>query len=405
MQQQIIKELLDPVQFEEYGSSIRKVHFRDNPVAEDSYKHLKEYYKNNKEQLSAADLENIHLSTIVDSRENVINEIKDFYTEVKETDEQQPIKYLLNKIKLQDVIEKSVGKLTAGIANPEVKEVENIVDDLVKALEKDKESEAKLELPTLEEFTKSMDAVNEMHWSCHKFNEVVYGFGQGRSCLVFALSNMGKSSWCLNEVHNFMQQGKKVLDISVSEDPIGRRLPRLLQSVYHRPYNEIEERKQDYYADFLNHYKDLYRFKYLATGCHVSEILKDIEDFQPDVVIVDGFSKMRVSKGDSNRATELGVILAHLKSYAELYKFGVIPVCQAAATAKGKAKLTMGDIADSKVAVPAELEMAIGIGFDGENSGQSNRRTISTAKNKLGPEGYRLDYTFDMITNTWKVAG
>ena len=214
---------------------------------------------------------------------------------------------------------------------------------------------------------------------------------------------MGKSSWCLNEVHTFMQQGKKVLDISVSEDPIGRRLPRLLQSVYHKPYHEIEERKSDYYTDFLNHYKDLYRFKYLATGCHVSEILKDIEDFQPDVVVVDGFSKMKVSKGDSNRATELGVILAHLKSYAELYKFGVIPVCQAANTARGKAKLTMADIADSKVSVPAELEMAIGIGFEGDNAGQSTRRTITTAKNKLGPEGMRMDYEFKQLTNEWKI--
>ena len=79
MQQQIIKQLLNQKVFEDYGSSVRKVHLRDNAIAEDAFKHLKEYYKNNTTGISAKQLEDIHLSTLVDSRENIINEIKDFF--------------------------------------------------------------------------------------------------------------------------------------------------------------------------------------------------------------------------------------------------------------------------------------------------------------------------------------
>ena len=88
---------------------------------------------------------------------------------------------------------------------------------------------------------------------------------------------------------------------------------------------------------------------------------------------------------DVNHAKSIGLNLAELKGLSETYDFGCIPVCQAADSARGKTILSMQDIADSKVDVPGELEIALGMA-PGETT--KDLMYFTLAKNKLGAEDH-----------------
>jgi KaiC/GvpD/RAD55 family RecA-like ATPase len=384
MHPQIIKALLEKPVFDEACLVIGKDTFSGNSIASDSYDCLKSYYSEHDNELSVEELRDYHKQLLcLGQKESRIAMVDDFYIQVEEADVDSIGGKLVDALRIRGGMDKYTNAFTRLTEMPDKEKIRQLGENLVQLAGEESVEDNTFELPSVEDFCKDMESISKWDVSCPAMDEMMQGFGPGRSWLVFGLSNVGKSSFCINEAVHFMKQGARILDVSVSEDPLSRRIPRILQCCYNINFSELQEGKAEYYERFLEEFGELYRFNYMSSGASVRELKPMIEQFEPDILIVDGYWKMILNKSkDKNDAQARGMLLAELKSYAEEYQFGVIPVQQAADSARGKTLLTMQDIAGSKVDVPGELEIATGISA-GENRGVI---TINFAKNKLGPE-------------------
>lgn len=383
MHDKIIKTLLEPDNFKQYGSLVNKQTFGDDRAAYKAFRCISSWFEDHDKALSVEELETLHrgvLGPTVHKRDLEDTEL--FYEGLRSCEATESAEFYLQTIKRQNLLLDAGTELINLAQETDSEKVSALLDGLRDKLEVQAATEME-GLPSVEEFCKTLDAVHKWDMPFPELNERVQGFGPGRTMLIFALSNVGKSSFCVSLINGFLQQGARVLDVSITEDPLSRRIPRLLQAMNHMSYTDIEARKAELYEGFLEQYGDQYLFRYDA-GMTASKLRKLAETFQPDIMVVDNFSKLqRTGRKELNHAKTLGLNLADLKGIGEEYQCGVIPVCQASDTARGKRVLTMADIADSKVDVPGELEIALGIAPAEAGAPQ---RHFNLAKNKLGPE-------------------
>lgn len=404
----LLKSLLEKDNYDEFGSSILKRHLTGSYNAKiDSIewqvfsKTLKPYMKEAKRDIEVDALEQVHMSSLQDSRTDVLTEHQNFFKKLKELNvEKSEVGFYLRKCKTQVLAEKLVTDINLQISSPDVDSFRDTLEDGLKSLG-DTTGETSLTLRSPEEAFATFDSVNEFEWACPRFNTMAGGFGRERSCLLFALSNMGKSSFTINNIAPWVKSGLKVLDISVAEDTETRRIPHVIQTLKGTTRSEISENYREEYTNFYNEYKENYAFIHISTGTNVSELRKYIKEFQPDILIVDGFGKLSKGKSEVNHAKLLGLISSDLKSMAVEFNLGLVCICQAANTARGKTKLSMMDIADSKVDVAGEFEIIAGIGCESAEPNLSPNRVINFSKSKLGEEG-ELGYRFTKETNKWE---
>jgi hypothetical protein len=409
---QILHKLFDPEYFKKYAHLLtQEEHFKDDFLAWDIFLHLQDYYASNTQPIKPEQLCLIHASLgKLGMSERKQKPIQERYLEIAAQKDEQPVDYYLAKLNKQHIILGLTNELADIAAGDSDKDVVGVIDSYRSKLTNQASEQEVLALPSVDEFMKNVGGVETWHWPLPKLSETLHGFGAGRSCLIFGRSNVGKSSFTLFCIRSFLEQGARVLDLSIMEDPFVRRMPRLLQTMTGLDYTKTLENRQRLYQKFLDKYGDNYLFRY-DPALNIAKIGKLAERFKPDIVVVDNFSKVnRFSKQEINHAKALGLILADLKGLAETHGFGVIPVCQAAASASGDPRaakpegkmpvetLTMAHIADSRVDVPGELEMAIGIAA----SNTSERiMYLNIVKNKLGAET-RIPLFVDKATNQWK---
>lgn len=383
----LIKALFKPNTWKDCKHVIKKQLFQGDEDAWLIVSTLKRFYSDSPDATPSIESirDYIVTSVLAGEKESKRNEISQRLDEIAaSSDDGASGSFIAKQLITQAVVIELGASLSEQASNPDIEEVINSLDQAKARLVKHADRRAELLLPTLDEFCSTMELVSKWQFSLEGLNIRTQGFGPGRSALIFGLANVGKSSLTLELIRGFLKQGAKVLDISINEDPFSRRMPRLLQAMSKTPkhYVDVVENKRSMYEKFTTKYSKQYRFVY-DPAASITKIRRWVEEFKPDIVIVDNFSKVqRNDKHDVNHAKSLGLILSDLKGLAEEYGFGVIPVCQAAASANGKTRLTMADIADSKVDVPGELEIAIGIakGDVGEI------RYINLVKNKLGKE-------------------
>lgn len=383
---QLLKSMFERENYEQYADVLSPERLEElNQQAPVCFDILKKFYKEYDDSPSLEMVKDYHLNNVlktVSKNGAQVDNATALYEMLETTEVDNSAKFLAEQVHLSDIVNRIGSSLVKHTANPDRDEVLELLETTKAQLERENKEEASY-LPTVEEFCKTLDSVHKWDMPFQALHDRTHGFGPSRSMLVFALSNVGKSSFCLAAAVGFMKQGAKVLDLSITEDPFSRRMPRLMQAAYGLTYMDIEQDKEGTYERFLAEYGDQYAFVYDA-GMTFPAIRKHIKAFEPDIVIVDNFTKInRKSKQDVNHAKSIGLNLAELKGLSEEYNFGLIPVCQAADTANGKTVLTMRDIADSKVDVPAELEIAVGIA-----AAPSSKELLyfNLAKNKLGPE-------------------
>lgn len=211
----------------------------------------------------------------------------------------------------------------------------------------------------------------------------------GQHIVVFGRTEVGKSTFVLNLCAGFLKQGLKVLYIG-NEDPIDAIKFRFLCRVAKVTAGEAHSDR----AGVLSRYADRgaadrVRFLHLSPGS-VAAIEREIEDYEPKVVIVDQIRNLDGPEPDITRRLEANA--TRFRGLLSRHGLLGVSVTQASDRSTGHNQdppiwLSTGDCADSRVGLPAQADLMLGIGANNAMM-QQNQRAISLVKNKLaaGPQ-------------------
>jgi archaellum biogenesis ATPase FlaH len=207
------------------------------------------------------------------------------------------------------------------------------------------------------------------------------GVKRGHHIIIFARPETGKSMTVINMSCGFLRQGLRVLYVineDRPEDIIIRHVANL---------SSMTKKEQDANTDKAVQLSESVGFHNLyvanASPGTPEQIDKLVEQFQPDVLIVDQLRNLKV-KAD-NRVLQLEEAATAMRTLGKKRNILVISVTQAGDSADGKAILEMGDVDFSNTGIPAQADLMIGIGMDDVLEAE-NRRMFNLPKNKISGE-------------------
>lgn len=206
------------------------------------------------------------------------------------------------------------------------------------------------------------------------------GLLRGHHMLVFARPEAGKTMFVVNAIAGFVSQALRVLYIG-NEDPIDDIVMRLVGRLADMTRHEIIDNPQR--ADELARSRgyDNVVLAGLAPGTP-REIEALVEEYKPDVLVVDQLRNLGVGKED-NFTRKLEIAAQQVRALGQRHNAVVLSVTQAGDSASGKAVLDMGDVDSSNTGIPAQADVMVGIGMTDEDEAMG-RRVISMPKNKAG---------------------
>lgn len=214
--------------------------------------------------------------------------------------------------------------------------------------------------------------------------------------VVFAPTDMGKTLFAVNMSYGFLKQGLKVLYVG-NEDPGEDILTRLLTRMTGMEVDEI--RRDPARADEIAKEKGYHNFILVeADPGTEAEIRAFVEEYEPDVLIVDQIRNLNMN--ESNKVLQLERAAQMMRNIGKRY--GVLPVSftQAGDSATGKVFLSRGDIDYSNVGIPGTADVLIGIGADDDMEIRGDRM-LTLVKNKRGgnkePIRVKFDYRLSKV--------
>lgn len=207
------------------------------------------------------------------------------------------------------------------------------------------------------------------------------GARPGHHVLVFAPTEMGKTLFVINMVAHFLRQGLKVLYVG-NEDPAADIILRIIcrLSGMDKFAVKADAEKAQRACDEANY--GLLTFADLAPG-NFARIGNLVKRYGPDVVILDQLSNINVNVSRNESKTgSLEQAAKEARSLAKKGKLLVVSVVQAADSATGKVVLGRGDVHNSNVGIPGQIDLMLGIGAD-EAMEARGLREITIVKNKI----------------------
>jgi len=233
--------------------------------------------------------------------------------------------------------------------------------------------------PDLEEIFKARDPSNRLSVTPPQLNDALEGgFLRGHHCVLFAVTDLGKTLMSLDLARNFIENGYKVLYVG-NEDPLSDLLERFLVSITQK--DKWTVRRHWYKAQKLAEKKGWGNLVWaeLSPGT-VGEIRSLVEEHKPDVLFVDQLRNLE-GKGD-NYVRTLEQSAQGIRQIAKQFQLVAVSITQAGDSADGKAVLSRGDVDNSNVGIPGTADLMLGIGAtqDQEFNGM---RTLSFPKNKV----------------------
>jgi KaiC/GvpD/RAD55 family RecA-like ATPase len=217
-------------------------------------------------------------------------------------------------------------------------------------------------------------------WFCDEMNNALGKCKGGDLGLIVANPDAGKTAFILTVAMGLLKSGAKVLHINNEERGSKVKL-RAIENLCEMTKAEIVSNKDKVQETIDNYMKGKY-FLYDLVSVSIREIKTLIEKHQPDIVIIDQSSKIKVGKQDRNDLT-LTEIYKGLRELAKNYNVHIIGVSQADSSAYDKEWLSMDNLFGSKVGVQGELDYIIGIGKNTSDASKENWRYLSFPKNKL----------------------
>lgn len=227
----------------------------------------------------------------------------------------------------------------------------------------------------------------------------------GHHILIFGRTEVGKTAFAVNFAAGFIFRGHKVLYVG-NEDEINVTKSRFVSRLTKRRWTEVEQNKAAAIKDFHDARGESHlRLVHLQPGS-VGSIRKDIEEFQPTVVVVDQLRNLDGPEEGMTQRMEGNAI--RFRNLISEYGLVGVSVTQAGDKSQRHGEdspiwLSTGDVDSSRVGLPAQVDLMLGIGANNEMM-QRGQRAISLCKNKLASspnsrEGFivTLDTSRNMI--------
>jgi archaellum biogenesis ATPase FlaH len=207
------------------------------------------------------------------------------------------------------------------------------------------------------------------------------GARPGHHVLVFAPTEMGKTLFVINMVAHFLRQGIKVLYVG-NEDPAADILLRIITRLTGKDKYAVKSDPDSAQAACDEANYGLLTFADLAPG-DFPRIRNLVKRYEPGVVILDQLSNINVSVGRNESKTgSLEEAAKQARGIAKRSKILVVSVVQAADSATGKVVLGRGDVHNSNVGIPGQIDLMLGLGAD-ESMESRGLREVSIVKNKI----------------------
>lgn len=228
----------------------------------------------------------------------------------------------------------------------------------------------------------------------------------GHHVLIFGRTEVGKSAFVINMAAGLVRHGKRVLYVG-NEDEINNVKARFVSRICRRTPAECESDPAGTATLFRERGgEDRLRLVHLQPGTVVG-LRRDIEEWRPDVLVVDQIRNMDGPEDGMTQRMEGNAI--RFRSLLNEYGIVGISVTQAGNrderhNADGPLWLGAGDVDSSRVGLPAQIDLMLGIGRNNDLDARS-QRAVSICKNKLasGPqsrEGFivSVDFARSIIT-------
>lgn len=203
----------------------------------------------------------------------------------------------------------------------------------------------------------------------------------GHHVLVFAPTEMGKTLFVINLTAHFLRQGLRTLYIG-NEDPADDIILRLACRI--TGMDKYRIRKDPAAAQAILDGSGWHNFIFadLAPGTF-PRINRLVSRHTPSVVILDQMSNINVNVSKSeSRTGSLEQAAKEARAIAKRCGILVVSVTQAADSATGKIVLGRGDVHNSNIGIPGQIDLMLGIGAD-EQMEARGLREISIVKNKI----------------------
>lgn len=215
------------------------------------------------------------------------------------------------------------------------------------------------------------------------------GVLRGHHIVVFGRTEIGKSCFVLNLMAGFVKQKCKVLYIG-NEDEINITKSRFLCRVTNRTAQEVDQNRADAARVFIQRGGEEYtRFVHMQPGT-VEAIAAEVEDYRPAVLILDQIRNLASDDDGMTRKLESNAIRVR----SLLSRFGLVGISVTQASDKSDKNsadspvwLSAGDVDSSRVGLPAQADIMLGVGGNNAMIGLG-QRAISICKNKAhsGPQ-------------------
>ena len=207
----------------------------------------------------------------------------------------------------------------------------------------------------------------------------------GRLHHVFGLTHSGKSAMLIAEATYFARQfhkmgADKTVVYITNEEGQRQLLPRVCASLIGQPIRAIYDFPDRAEAAYSAHGGQ--RIVVVDDVHHISQVHKIISDTNPTLVFIDQGTKIRVAAGKNDARHEmLQRIYNEFRRLVVRRQIDIIACGQADAASKGKKWLSLQNMDGSKVGLPGELDVAVGIGQD-DRDGYERVRYLHVCKNR-----------------------
>lgn len=247
------------------------------------------------------------------------------------------------------------------------------------------DSEERIYAASIDDIFAVVGAERRLKVSPAQLNERIGGgVLPGHHILIFGRTEVGKTAFTINLAAGFIKRGLKVLYVG-NEDEINVTKGRFICRLTRRTWNEVEADKRVTSKLFVDAGGEArLRCVHLQPGS-VESTRRDIDEFEPAVIVVDQLRNMSGPEEGMTQRMEGNAI--RFRNLISEYNITGVSVTQAGNRDQRHNEdspiwLGSGDVDSSRVGLPAQADLMLGIGANSEMLSRG-QRAISMVKNKL----------------------
>lgn len=278
------------------------------------------------------------------------------------------------------------------------------INDLWKKESFDDETEEKIYAAPIEELYSKVGTGRRIPLLPAPLNvRIGGGVLPGHHIVVFGRTEIGKSCFVINLIAGFLKAGKRVLYVG-NEDEINNVKARLVCRVTGKTQQEAELHQSETAAVFRKRGgEDLVRLVHMQPGS-IEAIAEEVRDYKPEILVLDQIRNLSADEDGMTRKLEHNAI--RFRSLLAQHNLVGVSVTQASDksdrnSADSPVWLSAGDVDSSRVGLPAQADLMVGIGGNRDMI-ERGQRAISLPKNKCfsGPQSREGFITqFDLARN------